>query len=1759
MSEVIASGEIDISLHDAEAIAALRKLEREFKKAMNDIDRQKATVDIDANLKELKKDLKEAEAAVKAYQKRIDDAEKQQTKAALRGQQKRKEAAVAAAKASIAALNEQTEANKRSNKESDLARRRLDEIAKLEERRERVLQANARRQAARARAEEQQQARAVAAATRQAATAAREERQRIRDIDAFERRAEAASRKEEQRRTRELNAAERAQAQLEKERAEVPKLEYAYLKLQKRLEALSRERLKARGDKQKTILLNAEEGDINAQIERIRDEIQRRVGRDPIDLPIRLSQRAGERVRFNREMSGSLRGAAAATAIDMERTIRRGIVRGLDVARDPRALSRTLGRGLLGALAMPVKSLGRGIAGLADMTIRLGPFTTTLQGLARALTVLGPILVTVAGALGALVAVAGSAAVGFGALSLSVLGGLIPGIITFGTVLKPVIADLKNITTVSKAYKKALAGGNEKLAAKKLAELDSMLGNVDASTRKTFMSAGTLRDRWKSLTEPAKANAFKLIASGLDFANKNMKMFAKNTNEFSGVLAKGTKGILSGMDTGQLDRMMHNFNKFLGPMLDGVGNLLNYFIRVGAEASKFLSGFSKGGKEVKGLGNVFKDWTQGLLDTTKRADFSTKIDKTVESLKSLGRFLMSAGRLMKAFFSGGVSAGQDFLSSMTKTMDRWAASMRSAQGRVRLDRFFRQAVEGTKALWNALAPLIATFVRWATLLAPIGQMFFEIAGAVTKFIAELLRVTGLAGPLQAIAATLILLWSVKKISAAARAVALFTAGLLGLSRAQAGVAATGAAAAASTTRAAAATVAATTATTAAVARQAVVLRASSASTVAAAGAAAVAARAAVAGRTRVTGLPPGAPPIPPAAAANATRLSRALGGIRRVGGGAITALTGLSAGTGALVIGAAAAAYGIYKLVTRTKSFEKAAENAKKHGANWRAAIAALPGLHNQVAQAAMADADQANNLAEARRTVNDLTRQGKTDTEAYRDAQRALRAELLNDFNITSQLSAARREEKKTIEQAAGAALLRSWQAKKAFKDKLQYWGMEKQYNAFSKAGFKNLSADMQKLFPELQQLEIAQARYQRQQQLSILNNLNQARALKQLAPIGRGAAKALTALSKVQGTGGRSLASNIASKFVDRGEAARVAQTANKTLSSGVKGSVITKIIADSSSAEQAIRRLGNIRIPEKKVKISESGGGDVGRVLSGIAGKKLNPKRLTIAERGGAAVQSKIGQISAARIGAKIVRFIADDKVGAVLGKYIGTRIIGRRQVVVETLDKTKRGGADGGAFASGGTVPNALQQARAGEMAPVRKTRGGKYTSPTMLVGEENSTEIVIATNPAYRQRNKKYLAMAGQALGMEVTDPTGDIRMAAGGSPGKFNKKGEFNPATKIDRKKVFKPSKKRKAKLSSQRGWANYIDSLQDQRQNWEREVSIRESQVQEPRDTIIETGTKDVVDPATGEVTKVPQYAANPEIENTYKPALEEVMKAMRELSRIVVELVRAIPEALKANLQERQYHTSAIGYLSGRIKGENKKSKPKKDLISKWQERRDEHEQVRGTLKEDETKLLEDRTDAGFAVRELDIAYGKTKVEHDEASPEADKAAEKESLSGMPSSGGSGGGGASDGSSSGGSGGEGGLSIQAQTALTLQQNAETLAAFGSNFIGNLATAQFAPGAVGAPGTGANQGAQLNPASRSSAANNLIMGGGSAGAAGAAQAMAAPAASNGVTGTNNLQPAGDKNVTVVNNFAAPPADSHTWSKGIEFELGAII
>lgn len=1696
-------GEIEVyaSLEDRDLIAGLARIDNDFERTKRKLEREKIDIDLGVRRDKLKKDLERAEKDIKDAEDRLDKATNDRARKRIKLELDGARKIADARRKEIAGIEGAVKSRKAENAEIERTDKLTAAALKREEAREKLI----------ARAE-----------SRKAAAARRQERDNAR----IARQEEMA----EQRRNREIAA--------------IPKMTRQYAELANKIERLQDARRKARGNQRAEMLVDLKIAESVAEMKALKATLER-VG-SPIDLEVNLNpgRRAGERLRHSimgaLGRSHSLTAVAAMVGADIGSHMGRSAVTRFNatVNRGIGGNLRSLGAATGGVLARGLSKIGHTLGGLSEMTVRLGPFTATIRQVVVAMSLFAPIILDIVGALGSLVSLVGSATLGLGALSAGVLGGALPAMLGMGLVIKDVVQEFQAVKKAQKAYNDALMKGNEELADKKLKELKATLGNVSETTAKQVASAQKLGRAWDKATKPAHAAVWTAVGKAIKTGRVLMDEFAAQTNTGMQTAEKATsrwmKALRSDEGQGALRDMMTNFNASLGPLLNGLGNLAAYIGRVGRIASFAFPGMAKD----------FEDWTdkvnKGGEDMGVLGD---KVDNAIESLRALGRFTMSSGRLLKAFFGAGVGAGQNFADVMSRAMDGWTRQLNTAQGQANMRQFFNEAVSGARAFYNTLAPIISSFVRWAANIAPFARAFFEGASAVSGFVNEILKLTGLRGPLTALVTTLGVLWGIGKIRAATTAVAGFTRALLGLKAAQTGMATAGALGSV---------------------------------------ASALPARAVPAAIPRAPGLV-GVGPLTQTAKA-AEKAAGATSRLAKVGSLASRGLSGLGAAAlgmanpvaGVAIVTAVAGA-ALYKFATRTRDYTHSMQAAEEETKNHLLLSQQIPAASDQVAQAYLDENAAALNLKAAQKEVNRLRKEGKLRTDEGRMALQNLSQAQLDEHRVSQARRDALESENKLLVDNTRAAE-KAYAARKKQVEQRGGGGVKEQYQEVKEqaelAGMgvqefiKALSKQHPLLAKELDGVreyadalgaeERAAQRVRDAHAQAYLAHLNQDRALKGLIPI---SLKAANAFMKLARAGAKNIAQKISVKFTDPGEAAQTARAAGNALRNGVPKSVISRIVADSSDAEEAIRRLQRAKITPKKLDIIEHGGREAVRVLENIIGKKLTTKQQNIVEKGGAQAMGVLRNILGTKLLNKVFDIIARDNATQVINRLRGARLA---PIYQDIYVRQHKSGApvrplSGPARATGGLndntgAPASVADAARAQRSPVMRALGAMVRKPTAIVGEEtgNSREYIIATNPAYRKRNRALLARAASDLGGMAAFAKGGVNYG-----GSF-KGAEFHPNARLKPPGYLKHrAKTKRQKLRAERGWAKHVESLKTQQSNWEREVQIREGRVQEPADWIVQIGEDSVTDPTTGEVTKIPKYGPNQAAINDYTKNLDAVLTAMKTLLSVVSALVSAIPQAIAANKAERDYRHDRVTKLNGWIKDENAKKTPNKDNIEKWKKERDGHQQEIGTLDGDRKTLIQDRVDAGFDFREYTDARQRYQDDYDDATGvrgpargqrEADQA--NADAQPTPSTGGSGGTGGSD-----------STTFQTETGNVLAlAKSELTKSFGSNIVD---ATQSATAAVAGAITG---GRPLRPGThfgalriQSSRANMAMLG--------ARQSPFSSQAINGFLGSNYMPPGGvflgsqqplgaaSAGATIINNFAAPPPDSYTFSRQLAWDV----
>lgn len=1310
----IAHGVIQVEARDEGALASLRRVEAQFDRTMHNIDRQEAEVRILADAAQFGKEMKKARAELdelKAARAEIKlDADKRPLDRKIR--QLEKDIAF------VDRLKAEVDIGV-SRKTAQEAQSAISGIARLEE--------------ARARAEQKYHDQRMRVLNAEARRRASLSDQRIREF----RQDEAA--------------AHRMDVQRDNEAVQVLRLQREYAKLTDRIEALNKRNAFTREARAKLTLDTAE---AYAKMEATKAALNRLGAHPPVDIKVDLD--------------------------------RKGIKRVTGFVGD-------IGRKIL-----------QGVSNLPNATVRLGPFTTSLKGLTVALGFLGPTLIDVMGAATSLIGVLGTGLTGAAGVAGGVLSGLVLNLVGVKESLNPLIKDFKINTQLVDAYHKAVLkyGKGSDEAIKAQDQMNHALATMDPKARAAAKAVGSLGTTWQGLTRDQANQSFVHVVGQYAKTVKALQpTLAANANTSMRILDRNITSTLQKLRSPAaihiFDSLGSSANSFLGPALRGLEHL-------GAAAGRFAESFARifAGRAGRG----FEDWAAGV---DRASQDTEKLDGTVRRLgnhaKDLGAFFLETGRLIKNILNVSADSGDGLLQSMTKTEKKWNEFLTSAEGKNTTQEFFERSADGARALWHAITPIVHAFTVWATGMAPFITAATNVFSFLSRIVAKITDLVGLGGSVSTFAATLGTLWAVGKIGAfvamVGRAItavrtlgAVTTAtslltGSFGRKAAEAGVGLRGVAAV-------------ETLASRAPVRNPVPARSPSGIIIPPGAARETENLARSGGR----------------AASAFSRFKGAAGGaVAALTGLNPVAAAGVVA-VGALTYGIYKLATQEDDWANNERNAAALHDRFVSAVAKTPATMAAAAQANLGYSQAVRSVTTGEHAAADAQARVDKLRRQGKQGTAEYKQAvdqarmaQDSYKQSLIDEYSQREQLEAITAKMTRTRDAALGAARGEAAQRKQTVEDIKNQGNVVKDFLSLAKdagksgdlqgfldankdkpgAFWQNNRENLQRYIDALDRYKNAQAEAAHAQDLWTLSGINAQRATAGLVPIADSAAAAVGNLvQKI----GRTQTAKIALKFPDAKQAAQAMQGVNRAVKSGVSGKAAVNVVTNAPNIAAALRGLNQIRLTPKNLRIIEQGGKEAVRRLEMIAGRKLTKHELKIAEAGGPKVLALLDRLNGKKLANKILTMYGVDRVSAVASKIANVvgRLHGKSLVfsavgnalsqinsiasavgrlhdrtITVTTNYVQHGhartvgsptGWSGGIF--GAAARGADFVARAAERAQAKgakTTHGGKYGSPTLLVGEEDRTEYVIATNPAYRENNKRYLSAAANDLGMMVVE------------------------------------------------------------------------------------------------------------------------------------------------------------------------------------------------------------------------------------------------------------------------------------------------------------------------------------------------------------------------------------------------------------------
>lgn len=1008
-----------------------------------------------------------------------------------------------------------------------------------------------------------------------------------------------------------------------------------------------------------------------------------------------------------------------------------------------------------------VNKFREGIEGLGTTRINLGPISSSLRGMILGGSALAPIITSLGGGIVALAgsittSLAGAAAVGGGLLM-----GLATNFLGVATAIKPTLVGFKEATAATTKYEQAVNkhGSASKQAAKAHEEMNAVLAHVPASSRQAAVALSAVKTEWKDLTRGTAQRDFgAVLKQGIGTLHTLLPGLAANTNKTMDIVRSRVDSVFAHLRKPQemhaFDKLGADANKFLGPALSGLTRFGAGLLHIGESAAKIFAGPA---------GSAIQKWGQQFAQATTPG---SKLDATITRIgnhaKDLLSFFGAFGRLAMTVLNGAANAGDHLTNSMTGALNRYNAFLKSERGQKDMQQFFSRSVDNVKALAGAFGPLISAFVQWSNLLAPFTSGLLQGVSFVSKLVASFTKLIGLGGPMAAFGATIGAAFAVSKIGtfvnllirAASLMKTLGAVGTIGkiasggfgnLLKAEnfIGSGVQVGESAAATMEGAAPGIGETIGAAAAAAMRIGAVEAGAVT------AAETSAGAGVAGAAA-------------GAAAGAGGTAAAAGGYSALASGeaaAATAGEGLATGLGAVGLGLAsvgglAVVLGLHFLKSK-EHFKDFKETLKSLNPQLQTNEQNAEKLANATRGMDEANAEAGAGFHQSNITLKDLkhtldsTAQG---SRAHTEAELAYNAALRENNKLGAQWNRQKRETKEVSDKNVEGLK----ENLKALKDT----------EAIQKNNITNAKALGNKEAQQRDEKALLDLQNKRATTAGLLNealdrqasvNARLARSYAGLPALTNAATESLGKLARTAGAAGQNIARTIATKYTSSVDVSNVAAQSRKALSTGIKQSVVLNVIANTSNAAAALRSLQNVSNITKHLDVIAHGGPAAVAMLSHIAGIHLTKKDVAILQHGGEGainvVLKLIGSIGnlhpkSVSVGANVS---GTDSVISLAGQIAQIHST-TATITVKTVHEESTLSTTGS-----GQVHGSTHRAEGGPYEPWEKTTGGVYNKPTLLVGEENRTEYVIATNPAYREANAEYLRMAAREFGYNIIE------------------------------------------------------------------------------------------------------------------------------------------------------------------------------------------------------------------------------------------------------------------------------------------------------------------------------------------------------------------------------------------------------------------
>lgn len=367
--------------------------------------------------------------------------------------------------------------------------------------------------------------------------------------------------------------------------------------------------------------------------------------------------------------------------------------------------------------------------------------SNTFMGVATTFgTTLVPIIASTTGAIGSLgVMIGTTGGATMGLLSAFVGAGAAAG--GFAAVAIPVIGRLneavKEVKDSQEKYQTALRQGNEKQAAKYLAEYEFALSQMSGEQRKAMENMDKFKASFNEIANAAEPGVLAVYANALQFVTSILQQTRPMIDASVGAVQRLTEAMNVNIESADMQEFFNFLNttgaaslevisKALGNFLMG---FLNMMVAFGPLATDMQGGFLR-------MSEGFRNWTAALGDNSKFQAFVNYVRTNWPAVRTI---IGTAIAAIIETFAGFAGYATTWMGVTQDLINKWREFAQGMGENAKFQAFLAYITTNGPKVNALIGDLVGFLVALGVAMAPVGSKMLEVASAILTWLTGLLQ------------------------------------------------------------------------------------------------------------------------------------------------------------------------------------------------------------------------------------------------------------------------------------------------------------------------------------------------------------------------------------------------------------------------------------------------------------------------------------------------------------------------------------------------------------------------------------------------------------------------------------------------------------------------------------------------------------------------------------------------------------------------------------------------------------------------------------------------------------------------------------------------------------------------------------------------------------------------------------------------------------------------------------------------------------